>query len=187
MDRAAAASPSARAQPSPDDHRGHARQGLRRCRRLYHGLRRRLRLRPQLRLGFIFTTALPPAVAAGAAASIRHLKAAASSASGTRPMWPRSAPALRPRASLCSTIRAISSGDGARSRDLQAHQRPPAGGAWHLRAAHQLSTVPKGTERLRVTPAPFHTEADVAHLVRSFDTIWSEEGLPRSMPARVPA
>jgi len=39
-------------------------------------------------------------------------------------------------------------------------------------------TVPRGTERLRLTPTPLHSDADLDHLVASLRTLWSEMGLP---------
>jgi len=44
--------------------------------------------------GFIFTTALPPAVAAGAAAAVRHLKTSGADAPPIKPAWPRCSPSL---------------------------------------------------------------------------------------------
>jgi 5-aminolevulinate synthase len=38
-------------------------------------------------------------------------------------------------------------------------------------------TVPRGTERLRQTPSPFHSEADIDHLVQALALIWSERDL----------
>jgi 5-aminolevulinate synthase len=44
-------------------------------------------------------------------------------------------------------------------------------------------TVPKGTERLRITPSPFHSQADIAHLVSSLSAVWSERCLQRTQRA----
>ena len=39
-------------------------------------------------------------------------------------------------------------------------------------------TVPKGTERLRITPTPLHSEADITHLIESIIAVWNKLGLP---------
>jgi len=39
--------------------------------------------------------------------------------------------------------------------------------------------VPKGTERLRITPTPLHTDTDLQQLVRALDSVWDKLSLPR--------
>jgi 5-aminolevulinate synthase len=131
--------------------------------------------------GFIFTTSLPPAVAAGAIASIRHLKSS-------------SAERDRHQDRVASVRRGL---DAARIPHLENSShiipvmvRDPV-------LCKQISdcllsdydiyvqpinypTVPKGTERLRITPSPLHSDADVAHLITSLSEIWSGIGLRRA-------
>ncbi len=131
--------------------------------------------------GFIFTTAVPPAVAAGALASIRHLKASSVERSRHQDRV----------ASLRRQLDAI----GVPHYDNPSHIVPVMVGDPVLckqisdRLLEQFSiyvqpinypTVPKGTERLRITPSPLHSDADIAHLVESLGTIWSELNVRRA-------
>jgi 5-aminolevulinate synthase len=131
--------------------------------------------------GFIFTTAVPPAVAAGAVASIRHLKVSQQE----RARHQNRVALLRRR------LDAI----GVPHYDNPSHIVPVIVGdpvqckAISDRLLEEFSiyvqpinypTVPKGTERLRITPSPLHTDADIEHLVAALGVIWSEMSLRRA-------
>jgi 5-aminolevulinate synthase len=131
--------------------------------------------------GFIFTTALPPAVAAGALASIRHLK----SSGGERLRQKQVVAAVRrgldaagiPHLENPSHIVPVMVGDPVLCKSIsdallehyQIYVQPI-----------NYPTVPRGTERLRLTPSPLHSAADVDHLVGSLAAIWSALSLQRA-------
>ncbi|HEX2942418.1 MAG TPA: 5-aminolevulinate synthase [Rhodopila sp.] len=131
--------------------------------------------------GFIFTTAVPPAVAAGAVASIRHLKT--SNIERTR----QQARVARLRQRLTaigvphyhnpSHIVPVIVGDPVLCKQIS--DRLLDEFAIYVQPIN-YPTVPKGTERLRITPSPLHTDADIDHLVESLRTIWSELSLRRA-------
>ncbi len=130
--------------------------------------------------GFIFTTALPPHVAAGALASVRHLK----ESSIERETHQARVAEVRRR------LRQI----GIPTLDNPSHIVPvmvkdPVKCKWISDWLMQTQgiyvqpinypTVPKGTERLRITPSPVHTSADVDKLVRALNELWSQCALAR--------
>jgi 5-aminolevulinate synthase len=131
--------------------------------------------------GFIFTTAMPPAIAAGALASIRHLKASAVE----REAHQARVAALRRRLDAAgiphydnpSHIVPVMVGDPVickriSDRLLEEH-------AIYVQPIN-YPTVPRGTERLRITPSPLHDEEDIDRLVSALASIWMELSLGRA-------
>jgi 5-aminolevulinate synthase len=131
--------------------------------------------------GFIFTTAVPPAVAAGTVASIRHLKA--SQVERTRQQ--NRVALLRRRLNAIgvphydnpSHIVPVMVGDPVLCKQIS--DRLLEEFAVYVQPIN-YPTVPRGTERLRITPSPLHTDADIEHLVGALGAIWSELSLRRA-------
>ena len=134
--------------------------------------------------GFIFTTSLPPAVAAGAAASVAHLKGDQS---------------LRERHQTQARILKYRlKGLGLPIIDHGSHIVPLiVGDPKHTKMLSDMllaefgiyvqpinyPTVPRGTERLRFTPSPVHGPREIEALVRALDSLWSRCALNRAVLA----
>jgi 5-aminolevulinate synthase len=129
--------------------------------------------------GFIFTTALPPAIADAALTSIRHLKGSSVEREAQQ----------RHAASTKQALRAA----GLPEMKSDTHLVPVHVGDPNLcKTASDLlldehgiyiqpinyPTVPRGQERLRITPTPFHDEALIAGLVQALTAVWEKIGLP---------
>lgn len=131
--------------------------------------------------GFIFTTSLPPAVAAGAAASVRYLK----TAQHLRDAQQTNARILKTRLK----------GLGLPIIDHGSHIVPVhVGDPIHCKMLSDMlldrhgiyvqpinyPTVPKGTERLRFTPSPVHDAGQIDTLVKAMDSLWRHCALNRA-------
>jgi 5-aminolevulinate synthase len=130
--------------------------------------------------GFIFTTALPPAVAAGALASVRHLKASGTERATQRANVARVRNELDalgiPHLPNPSHIIPVMVGDPVKCRWLSDVLMRDHG--IYIQPIN-YPTVPKGAERLRITPSPVHSVADIDHLVKSLGKLWSQCQLAR--------
>ncbi|MFN8720341.1 MAG: 5-aminolevulinate synthase [Rhodospirillales bacterium] len=131
--------------------------------------------------GFIFTPALPPHVAAGAAASIRHLKSSHVERERQRDrvaaVRARLDAAGIPHLANPSHIVPVRVGDAARCKRISDRLLEEHG--IYIQPIN-YPTVPRRTERLRITPSPFHTDADIDALVAALSSIWGEVGLRRA-------
>ena len=137
--------------------------------------------------GFIFTTALPPAICSAATAAIRHLKTS---------QWERTRHQDR-----AARVKAILTAAGLPVMSSDTHIVPLFVGDPERckRASDMLledhgiyiqpinyPTVAKGEERLRITPSPYHDDGLIDHLAEALLQVWDALGLPlraRSMAA----
>ncbi len=124
--------------------------------------------------GFIFTTALPPAVAAAATASVRHLKASQAERDSQAAAVAQVRAALDragiPHIANESHIIPVIIGDPVKCRQICDILMEDWG--IYLQPIN-YPTVPKGTERLRITPGPLHGQAEIDRLVTALTALWS--------------
>ncbi len=130
--------------------------------------------------GFIFTSSMPPLVAAGAMAAIRHLRQSgverAKHQERVSVVKEKMTAAGLPLFPSVSHIVPVLVGDAAKCRlasdlllrDHNIYVQPI-----------NYPTVPRGTERLRVTPTPVHSDADIDALVHAFIEVWQVLQLPK--------
>jgi 5-aminolevulinate synthase len=129
--------------------------------------------------GFIFTTALPPAVAAAAAASIVHLKASQSERAAQQAAVAATKAALiaagLPVLPTDTHIVPVMVGDPELCK--QAGDRLLEQHGVYIQPIN-YPTVPRGAERLRITPGPFHDASLVGQLADAMAAVWRDLGLP---------
>jgi 5-aminolevulinate synthase len=134
--------------------------------------------------GFIFTTALPPAICAAATASIRHLKASGAERQGQQ------AQAARTKAVLSAAGLPVMPTDTHIVPVMVRDAEKCKAATDMLLAEHGIyiqpinyPTVPVGTERLRITPSPFHHDGLVDELATALVAVWKKLGLPLNRQA----
>lgn len=134
--------------------------------------------------GFIFTTALPPAICAASVAAIRHLKTSQEERGRHQDRTERA--------------KSMLAGAGLPMKASATHIIPlHVGDPEKCKAASDLlliehgiyiqpinyPTVPRGTERLRITPSPCHSDELIDSLVSALVNVWDRMGLPRQYRA----
>ena len=133
--------------------------------------------------GFIFTTAMPPALAEAALSSIRYLRASKTERTKQQEQASYLKEKLRERGlpAMASTthIVPVMVGDAMKTSEI----------SWTLLQEHNLyiqpinfPTVPRGTERLRITPGPLHTKEMIEHLVECLDMVFRQVQPPAYQP-----
>ena len=129
---------------------------------------------------FIFTTAMPPAVAAAARQSIAHLKRSVAERIAHGLQVENTRHALReagiPLMPSQSHIIPVPVGDPALCREASTLLLERFG--IYVQPIN-YPTVPKGTEQLRITPTPFHTDRLITGLANALRVVWDTLGLPR--------
>jgi 5-aminolevulinate synthase len=129
--------------------------------------------------GFIFTTALPPSVCAAATAAVRHLKTSQwerdrhqDRAARVKAMLHAAGPPVMPSKTHIVPVIVCDPEKCKKASDL-------------LLAEHGIyiqpinyPTVPRGTERLRITPTPYHDDAMIDALAEALVNVWGRLGLP---------
>ena len=131
--------------------------------------------------GFIFTTSLPPAIAAGAAASVKVLK----TDQARRDLQQQQAAVLKTRLKALglpiiahgSHIVPVIVGDPVHTKQLSDLLLSEYG--IYVQPIN-FPTVPRGTERLRFTPSPVHGAKEMDTLVNALDALWSQCALNRA-------
>ena len=129
--------------------------------------------------GFIFTTALPPAICSAATAAIKHLKTSS---------WERERHQDR-----AARLKAVLTAAGIPVMSTDTHIVPVfVGDAELCKKASDLlledhgiyiqpinyPTVAKGEERLRITPSPYHDDVLIDHLAEALLQVWDQLGMP---------
>jgi len=129
--------------------------------------------------GFIFTTALPPAICAAASAAIRHLKTSSwerachqQNVGRTKATLDAAGLPVMPSATHIVPLWVGDPEKCKRASDLLLNEH-----GIYIQPIN-YPTVPRGTERLRITPTPYHDRALIDLLAKALIEVWSQLGLP---------
>ena len=136
--------------------------------------------------GFIFTTAMPPALAASALASVKHLRRSQIERNAQQRQSKRLKKRLReygmPFLTGNTHIVPVMVGDAAKCSEISQILLESYG--FYIQPIN-FPTVPKGTERLRITPGPLHTDKMIDDLVIALSKIFKEVNPPSVVPTNL--